>query len=192
MDATDGTEIGIEGLLARRIAAAEPGTAVAEEGQLYRLLAPRARRYGLRHLRDEHAAADLMQHVMALVIEQLRSGALREPERVVSFMLGACRMTVLELQRSGRRREALLQRHGHELGIADLDVPPRLDQERLADCLRRLAEKERTVLLMSFHEERAASEVGALLGLSAGNVRVIRHRGIARLRGCVEASRRPA
>jgi RNA polymerase sigma-70 factor (ECF subfamily) len=188
MEASDSTAVGIEGLLARRIAAAASGTALAEEGQLYRLLAPRARRYGLRHLRDEHAAADLMQHVMALMIEQLRSGALREPERVVSFVLGACRMTVLELQRSGRRREALLQRHGHELGIADLNAPPRLDHERLADCLQRLAEKERTVLLMSFHEERPAADVGTLLGLSAANVRVIRHRGIAHLRACVEAS----
>jgi RNA polymerase sigma-70 factor (ECF subfamily) len=191
MDATDSAEIGIEAQLARRIAAAAPGTASAEEGQLYRLLAPRVRRYGLRHLRDDHAAADLMQHVMALTIERLRSGALREPERVVSFVLGACRMTVLELRRGSQRREALLQRHGHELGIADIDTPPRPDVERLADCLQRLAEKERSVLLMSFHEERPAADVGALLGLSAGNVRVIRHRGIARLRECVEARRSP-
>ena len=192
MDATDSADIGIEAQLARRIASAGPGTASAEEGQLYRLLAPRARRYGLRHLRDDHAAADLMQHVMALTIERLRSGRLREPERVVSFVLGACRMTVLELRRGSQRREALLQRHGHELGIADLDAPPRLDAERLADCLQRLAEKERSVLLMSFHEERPAADVGALLGLSAGNVRVIRHRGIARLRKCIEARRSAA
>ena len=188
MDAADSADIGIEGQLARRIASAAPGTAVVEEGQLYRLLAPRARRYGLRHLRDAAAAADLMQHVMALTIERLRSRALREPERVASFVLGACRMTVLELRRGSQRHEALLERHAHELGIADLDTPPRLDHERLADCLRRLAEKERSVLLMSFHEERPAADVGALLGLSAGNVRVIRHRGIARLRECIETS----
>lgn len=192
MDASPSTEPGLEALLACRIAAAAPGTAVAEEGQLYRLLAPRARRYGLRHLRDPHAAADLMQHVMALTLEQLRSGALREPERVVSFVLGACRMTVQELLRSHRRREALLQRHGHELAIADLHEAPRLDHERLADCLQRLAEKERSVLLMSFHQERPAAEVGGLLGLTAGNVRVLRHRGIARLRECVEGPGRRA
>ncbi|WP_066335533.1 hypothetical protein [Azohydromonas lata] len=77
MDASPSTEPGLEALLACRIAAAAPGAAVAEEGPLYRLLAPRARRYGLRHLRDPHAAADLMQHVMALTLEQLRGGALR-------------------------------------------------------------------------------------------------------------------
>ncbi|MDZ5461717.1 RNA polymerase sigma factor, partial [Azohydromonas lata] len=186
MDASPSTEPGLEALLACRIAAAAPGAAVAEEGPLYRLLAPRARRYGLRH---PHAAADLMQHVMALTLEQLRGGALREPERVVSFVLGACRLTVQELLRGHRRREALLQRHGHEIAMADLHEAPRLDHERLTDCLQHLAEKGRSVLLMSFHQERPAAEVGALLGLTAGNVRVIRHRGIARLRECVAGPR---
>jgi RNA polymerase sigma-70 factor (ECF subfamily) len=133
-----------------------------------------------------------MQHVMALAIEQLRGGGLREPERVVSFVLGACRMTVLELRRGSRRREALLERHGAELAIADIAQPARLDHERLADCLQRLAERERAVLLLSFYEERPAAEVAVQLGLSAGNVRVIRHRGIARLRSCVEAGRSAA
>jgi RNA polymerase sigma-70 factor (ECF subfamily) len=57
-------------------------------------------------------------------------------------------------------------------------------------CLERLPERERSVLVMSFYEEQAADDVGAALGLSAGNVRVIRHRGIARLRGCVEGAGR--
>jgi RNA polymerase sigma-70 factor (ECF subfamily) len=192
MAALDHDEVGIEGRLARQIAAAPPGEAAQAEGDLYRLLAPRVRRYGLRHLRDEHAAADLMQHVMALAIEQLRGGGLREPERVVSFVLGACRMTVLELRRGSRRREALLERHGAELAIADIAQPARLDHERLADCLQRLAERERAVLLLSFYEERPAAEVAVQLGLSAGNVRVIRHRGIARLRSCIEAGRSAA
>ncbi len=191
MDAREHDD-GVEALLARQIAASPPGEAVQAEGELYRRLAPRVRRYGLRHLRDDHAAADLMQHVMALTIEQLRGGGLREPERVVSFVLGACRMTVLDLRRGTRRREQLLQRHGAELEIADLAEAPRLDQERLADCLQRLAERERAVLLLSFYEERPAEEVGAQLGLSAGNVRVIRHRGIGRLRACVEARRSAA
>jgi RNA polymerase sigma-70 factor (ECF subfamily) len=191
MDARE-HEDGVAALLARQIAASPPGAAAQAEGELYRRLAPRVRRYGLRHLRDDHAAADLMQHVMALTIEQLRGGGLREPERVVSFVLGACRMTVLELRRGTHRREQLLQRHGAELEIADIAEAPRLDQERLADCLQRLAERERAVLLLSFYEERPAQEVGAQLGLSAGNVRVIRHRGIARLRSCVEAGRSAA
>ncbi|MCK0509736.1 RNA polymerase sigma factor [Aromatoleum buckelii] len=187
MDPEDVGKEDIEAQLARRIAGAPAGEALDAEARLYRLLAPRARRYGLRHLRDEHAASDLMQHVMTLTIEQLRSGALREPGRVVSFVLGACRMTVLEMRRGWRRREALLERYGDTLSIADITAPQRLDHERVADCLQRLPERERSVLVMSFYEDRPSEDVASMLGLSPGNVRVIRHRGIGRLRTCIES-----
>ena len=192
MDATAAVADSPEVQLARTIALAPAGSARDAEAQLYRLLAPRVRRYGQRHLRDDHAADDLMQHVMALAIEKLRSGALDAPERIVSFVLGACRLTVIDLRRGQLRRDALLQRHAHELPPADLQIAPRLDQERVAHCLERLPERERAVLVMSFYDEQPADAVGRSLGLSAGNVRVIRHRGIDRLRRCVDAGRRAA
>ena len=51
--------------------------------------------------------------------------------------------------------------------------------------MEKLPQRERAVLLMTFYEDKPADEVGAELGLSPGNVRVIRHRGLARLRECV-------
>jgi len=179
-----------EARVARRIAESAPGAARDAEAELYRLLAPRARRFGLRHLRDAHAASDLMQHVMTLTIEQLRSGRMREPERVLSFVLGACRLTVQDQRRGERRREDLLQRYADALPTADLHIAPRLDHARVADCLERLPERERSVLVMSFLDDQPSEAVGQQLGLSAGNVRVIRHRGIDKLRRCVEPGRR--
>jgi RNA polymerase sigma-70 factor (ECF subfamily) len=179
-----------EARVARRIAESAPGEAREAEAELYRMLAPRARRYGLRHLRDAHAASDLMQQVMALTIEQLRNGQLREPERVLSFVLGACRLTVMDQRRGERRREDLLQRYADALPIADLHITPRLDHQRVADCLERLPERERSVLVMTFYDDQPSEAVGNQLGLSAGNVRVIRHRGIDKLRRCVDAGRR--
>jgi RNA polymerase sigma-70 factor (ECF subfamily) len=38
---------------------------------------------------------------------------------------------------------------------------------------------------MTFYDDQPAKEVAAALGLSEGNVRVIRHRGLERLRDCV-------
>jgi RNA polymerase sigma-70 factor, ECF subfamily len=181
-----------EAQLAHRIAGAPAGPARSQaEGALYRLLAPRIRRYGLRHLRDAHAAADLAQHVMVLTIERLRDGTLREPERVLSFVLGTSRLTVMDQRRSERRREELLQRHGDVL-LREPAAPiaPALDHHRVADCLERLPERERAVLVMSFYDDQPSDAVGRELGLSAGNVRVIRHRGIDKLRRCVEGSAR--
>ena len=175
----------MEAELAQRIAAAAPGVDSAAEAELYRRLAPRVRLYGRRHLRDEDEARDLMQQVMVMTIEKLRAGELREPQRIVSFVFGACRMVTLEMRRGDRRRDALLEKYGADLEIADISVAPRLDEARVAACMQRLPERERSVMIMSFYEDEPADRVGAALGLSEGNVRVIRHRAMQRLRDCV-------
>jgi RNA polymerase sigma-70 factor (ECF subfamily) len=61
-----------------------------------------------------------------------------------------------------------------------------LDTDRLRECLQGLAERDRTVLLMTFYDDQPAQVVGTRLGLSAANVRVVRHRGIERLRRCMK------
>ena len=106
--------------LARRIAGAGARIDSAAESELYRRLAPRVRLYGLRHLRDPHAARDLVQQVLLLTLE-------------------------------------------------------------------RLAERERSVVAMSFFADQPADQVGTALGLSGANVRVIRHRALGRLRQCLDA-----
>ena len=189
MDHETGSADEAESRLACRIADAAPGCARDAEGELYRLMAPRVRRYGLRHLRDDHAADDLMQHVMALTIEHLRNEQVREPWRVVSFVFGTCRLAVMQMRRGEQRRQALLESNADMLDIADIAVAPRLDYERIAGCLERLPERERTVLVMTFYEDKPAAEVGSALGLTSGNVRVLRHRGIAKLRDCVKGAR---
>jgi RNA polymerase sigma-70 factor (ECF subfamily) len=178
-----------EARLGCAIAQAPPGGAPQAEAELYRLLAPRVRRYGLRHLRDAHAAADLMQHVLTFTLEQLRSGKVREPERVLSFVLGTCRMTVTDYRRTENRRTELLQRYADALPPADIHVAPRLDHERVTECLERLAARERSVLVLTFYDDQPSEAVGAQLGLSPANVRVIRHRGLDKLRRCVDAGR---
>jgi RNA polymerase sigma-70 factor (ECF subfamily) len=186
---TDTADLGPEAELARRIAAAGPRLDAAAEAELYRRLAPRVRLYGRRHLRDDDEAHDLMQQVMVMAIEKLRAGELREPERIVSFVFGACRMVVLEMRRGERRREALLEQFGADLEIADISIPPRLDEARVARCLEKLPERERTVMVMSFYDDEPAERVGAMLGVSEGNVRVIRHRAMQKLRDCVMGGR---
>ena len=178
--------------LVRRIAAAPDGGDAAAEAELYRRFAPRVRLYGLKHLRDRQAAADLVQQVLMLTLERLRAGKLRDAERLVSFVFGTCRMTVLDLRRTGARRERLLERYADDVPMADPAVSPRLDQARLVGCLERLSERERSVLVMTFYDDQPARDVAAALGLSEGNVRVIRHRGLERLRDCVTGRGAPS
>jgi RNA polymerase sigma-70 factor (ECF subfamily) len=155
------------------------------EAELYRRMAPRVRLYGLRHLRDEHAAEDLTQQVLVTTLEALRAGRLREPEKLASFVLGTCRMTVLNLRRSAQRKERLLAQFGADLQTSVQPSLPRLDHEKLVRCVQNLKERERSVVVMTFYDEQTGADVASFLGVSEANVRVIRHRAIHRLRECM-------
>lgn len=155
------------------------------EAELFRRMVPRIRLYGLRHLRDEQAAADLAQQVLITVLEALRAGRLREPEKLANFVLGTCRMTVLDLRRGAQRKERLLLQHGAELLTPAQSQMPHLDHDRLTRCVEKLKERERSVVVMTFYDEQTGADVASFLGVSEGNVRVIRHRAIHRLRECM-------
>jgi RNA polymerase sigma-70 factor (ECF subfamily) len=170
--------------LARRVAQATPAVDKAAESELCGQFAPRVRLYGLRHLRNPAAADDLMQQVMVMVIERLRAGALRDPEQLVSFVFGICRMVVLDLRRGTSRRERLLELYGDVLMPVEARAPDP-DGARIAGCLERLSERERTILLLTFYDDMPADTLARELNLTPGNVRVIRHRGLERLRACV-------
>ena len=176
-----------DGALARRVAEAGHAPDTAAEAELYRRLAPRVRLYGLRHLRDRQAAADLVQQVLLMTLERLRAREIREPERIASFVLGSCRMSVLEMRRGTRRREALLETWGDMAEAFEAPEPMLLDPDRLAGCLEALSERERSVVVLTFFADKQADEVGAELAISGGNVRVIRHRALGRLRECMGA-----
>lgn len=176
--------------LALRVAAGGEGAAAAET-ELCRRLAPRVRLYGLRHLRDSSAADDLVQEVLLLTLERLRAGRVREPERLVSFVLGACRLVVRNQRRGRRRRADLLDRHA---GAFPSHAEPDLlgfDLDRLRECLERLAERERAVLVETFYAELPSAVIAAGLGLTPDNVRTVRHRAFVRLRDCVRGGAQP-
>ena len=176
IDASDGD-------LARAVAALPPGSAEAAETELFRRFAPRVRLYGRRHLRDDDAAGDLVQQVMLLTIEKLRNGAVRDADQIASFILGSCRMMAKDLKRREWRRERLREAF---LPSSFVEAPAAaMDLDRLEKCLARLDERERSVVLLTFYAEKTGNEISAELRTTAGNVRVIRHRAIERLRTCI-------
>jgi RNA polymerase sigma-70 factor (ECF subfamily) len=155
------------------------------EAELCRRMGPRIRLYGLRHLRSSDGADDLVQLVLLKTLKSLRAGRLRAGEKLSPFVLGTCRMTVLDMRRGARRQEQLLEQFGHIL-VPDRPGSPRLDSKRLAHCVQRLSERERSIVIMTFYDDHTAAELAKFLSISEGNVRVIRHRAIRQLRGCME------
>ena len=53
--------------------------------------------------------------VLMTTIEALRARRLREPEKLAYFVLGTCRMTVLDLRRGAQRKERILEQFGADL-----------------------------------------------------------------------------
>lgn len=181
----------LDGDLAREVTSAGAAGAAAAEGELYRRFARRIRLFGLRHLGDDMAADDLAQQVMLIAIERLRAGAIRNPDEIGSFILGTSRMVALGLRRTARRRESL---HRQVDGREPLAMPRDerlLDADRIRPCLGALRERERTILLLTFYADCPGPEIADRMRMSAGAVRVARHRAVAAMRDCLEA-RTPA
>ncbi|HEY8923440.1 MAG TPA: sigma-70 family RNA polymerase sigma factor [Polyangia bacterium] len=178
-----------DGELVRAIAT-RAEDAGAAEAELCRRFAPRIRLYGLRHLRDEDRAADLVQAVLLAVLQAARAGRVAEPDHVDRFMLGTCRHV------AQRMREVAGRVVASDDVLAELPAPAaayeheRVDGGPLARCLAALDDRARQVLMLSFTDECPSEEIGARLAISTANVRVLRHRGIAALRRCLDAGPR--
>jgi len=169
--------------LARRIAASD----TAAEAEFCRRFAPRIRLFGRKWLRSDAAAADLVQDVLISALQKLRAGAVRDPERIASFMLSTARQMMVDSRRNAGRRDRILNAFHVDL-VSVAEPESEVAPERLQHCLQALPERERTVLVMTFYDDCPADALGKQLGLNAGNVRVIRHRGLEHLRSCMEGS----
>ena len=105
-DAANDTEPPDETALARRIMMASPSRDLAAEELFCRRFAPRIRLFGLKRLRSDAGAADLVQDVLILVLDKLRAGEVRDLDQIASFVFGTARQLVIDSRRTSGRRDA--------------------------------------------------------------------------------------
>ncbi len=60
-----------------------------------------------------------------------------------------------------------------------------LESARLVECMAALGAREQAIVMLTFYADRDGAEIADELGMTAGNVRVARHRALASLRECV-------
>lgn len=160
----------------------------AAEAELCRRFGPRARLYGLRHLRDADRADDLSQAVLVAVLEAVRSGRVEDAARIDRFVLGTCRNVAARMRQTDRRAEPTEEARLDVLAyVPALDA---IDMGALVRCLAALEDRARKVVHLTFHDDRSADEIAAVVGSTPGNVRVLRHRAVAQLRRCLETGAR--
>jgi RNA polymerase sigma-70 factor (ECF subfamily) len=174
--------------LVKRIARRGADAARAEEA-LCRRFAPRIRLYGLRHLRDEDRARDLVQTVLLGVLEACRQGRVAEADKIDRYILATCRHAAGRMREADARVRPLgddaVTDVADAVDVGEGALEP-IDKRTLVRCLAELDTRAARVLILSFQEERSAEEIAARLAIAPGNVRVVRHRALAALRRCFD------
>jgi RNA polymerase sigma-70 factor (ECF subfamily) len=145
----------------------------------------RLRLFAARRLRDSAAAEDVVQETLQTVLEALRSGRVREPAALAAFAFETARNLCMHHGRSQGREAKALER----VAVAPPPEAPDIlttviSEERrraVRVALNRLSEEDRRLLVMTYMDARDSEDIGRELGLSAGAVRVRRHRALQRL-----------
>ncbi|NUP11663.1 MAG: sigma-70 family RNA polymerase sigma factor [Polyangiaceae bacterium] len=161
------------------------GDQVAER-EVCKRVVPAIRLFATRRLRARDAVDDFVQDALLLLIEAMRAGRVEDHGLIGLFALGICRNLARERARLGERRHELWQRYG-PLVEATWEPSELVSRARLEDCLGRLTQRSRELLRRAFVECESNAEIGAALGLTEANARVVRHRALDLLRECVEA-----
>jgi RNA polymerase sigma factor (sigma-70 family) len=143
-------------------------------------------RYAMRLVGDEDAARDAVQHAFLRLCEQ-------PPEavegHVAPWLFAVCRNKAVDCLRLRRRAG------GHRLGAGDLELPhcpsretdpatavERRDlHQRLSQLVDRLPRGQREAITL-WAEGFPYGEIAEILSTTEGNVRVLMHRAIKRLR----------
>jgi RNA polymerase sigma-70 factor (ECF subfamily) len=157
-------------------------------------LAPRFRErlrvFATRRLGDAALAEDLAQEVLRRVTEALRGGRVENLEALPGFVFQTATHLCLHHYRSrGRETRALarLSEPGTEAGAGEPTALDRLVSGETRTAVRRALDQltavDRDLLRRIYFDDEDGAEIATRLGITAGALRVRKHRALTRLAG---------
>ena len=153
-----------------RVAAGDRGDALVA---LYRAYAPRIHRLGLRTLRDDGQAEELVQETFVRLWQSAhRFDPARGSARAFTFTI-AQRVAIDLLRRaSARPRLVAAAPDGADaMSTGEEEVERVADQFLVREAIESLSPKHREVITMSFDEDLADAQIADRLGVPVGTVR---------------------
>ncbi len=158
----------------------------ADEAGVVRQFRERLRLFALRRLRDSAAAEDVAQETLRRVMEACRAGRLQNPSALPSFLFQTAHHICLQHFRSSSREGRALQRlSGEDAQSREAHPLTSLisDEQRdeVREALQKLGPEDRDLLRMMYYEEMDTGALAQRLGVTAGALRVRKHRVLARL-----------
>lgn len=126
------------------------------------------------------------QEIMIKILTIIRRDGYRGQSSFKTFVFSVAKFTCVDIYRRERQRPVVEQAAPHV--VSTFDSPEALlEQQRRVEMVRYIAQKLpaecRKLWSWIYGEELSAAEVGRLLGISAGNVRVRAHRCLKKARG---------
>ena len=181
-DAKSPAEIAPESRRPLGTARGDPDALAAELSERFR---ERLRFFAARRLRDRDAAEDVAQEVLRRTLEALRAGRVENQEALPAFLFQTARHVCMQWGRSEGRRGRAFSRldRGEEDPQGD-PLAELITEERrgkVREALGQLGTGDQEVLRLSYAESLGADEIAGQLNLTAGAVRVRRHRALKRL-----------
>ena len=146
----------------------------------------RIRVFASRRVKDPALAEDVAQETLRRVLEAIRGDRVQNPEALPAFVFQTARHICMQRARSEMREAAALERL-HRSGEAPLvsdalrDLVSEEDRAAVRHALATLDERDRTLLHLLYYDQIDAAEAADRLGVSAGALRVRKHRALVRL-----------
>lgn len=139
-------------------------------------------------VRNQSATEDLSQETFKIVLEKLRRGELREPERLSGFVCSVARNAAIDYIRRARRSN-LREEIGSAEHISDT-APNQLEQmlaKERSEIVRQVigelkAERDRDVLFRYYILEEAKDEICSHLGITRIQFNNIVYRALGRFK----------
>ena len=160
--------------------------------ELYTLYFPRVYRYILARMGNTYDAEDLAEEVFMRVLEAIGRFQWREaPFSAWLFRIAHNAVISQRRKENARGRSAPLT-DGLAVDSAGPDelVENRLALNEIMDAAQRLPDAQRQVIALRFAAELSVAETARAMGKGEGNVKVIQHKAISKLREILGQSSR--
>lgn len=166
-----------------------------QEVDLVRRFWDRLRLLGIRRLGDASLAEDLAQETLRRVTEAQRAGRIEHPDALPAFVFRTATHLCLHLYRSRGREARALERLGRDTGDEGLaaDALDRIvtdeTRQEVREAMAQLGADDRDLLRRAYYVGEDSEVIARALQLTAGAVRVRKHRALARLASLLRSCR---
>jgi RNA polymerase sigma-70 factor (ECF subfamily) len=141
-----------------------------------------------REVYDTAVAEDIYQDVFRIVLEKIRQGDVREPERLSGFVCGVARNLVIDYFRRAARRESMAEiEEATPLPYPAPDQLQELLQKEKAGLVRQVLkempnERDIQALYRFYIADDDKEQICADLGLTVSHFNIVLHRARVRFR----------